>query len=553
MVTPPLPPEATDQDNKNNCGGSKGKGEDNEKGKSVEVEHTTIGNEGNKNSGSSSAKIENNSAKTIKRSAARAPTELDKTFLATSSNIEDGSFDVELEQIQSELQRQATKVMSSGSNSFLSHFSSGYRIPSTSTVKVSPRRPFHSRPFNQLHVSDFDVVSEGSDISSSRLNVPSAPVFSLETAAYSLDSMSLSDLEILERMIATKKKKKEKATAQHTEVKRKKNKKKNAKKRAGNNSERYSDADEELYKSYGPLSPAAVAARARSEEDGRDRSRSDSIGPEVRRARALARMDYHEFVPDAVEIDGVYYSSKVLDILDGNGTADENDPSRILGTTPPAIPTTDDHQEEGGSESPSPQLRPGAPNLQMFASELRKNVLADVAEFTRKVDMEEYRLPSRKSDIVDYGLPSSGSLVSNAKSGRAINVANMMSHDMFDGSTQSVTDTTTTDLDTYSDDGYVCSMCSDTNSNVSNECNASSDDETLNNCYSKSPKQLSFASTRKKGVSAVPALQIASLTPKSHESERKVTAPDPRKVKATINDGENAFSPRSIGEDDAVH
>ena len=189
----------------------------------------------------------------------------------------------------------------------------------------------------------------------------------------------------------------------------------------------------------------------------------------------------------------------------------------------------------------------------MFASELRKNVLADVAEFTRKVDMEEYRLPSRKSDIVDYGLPSSGSLVSNAKSGRAINVANMMSHDMFDGSTQSVTDTTTTDLDTYSDDGYVCSMCSDTNSNVSNECNASSDDETLNNCYSKSPKQLSFASTRKKGVSAVPALQIASLTPKSHESERKVTAPDPRKVKATINDGENAFSPRSIGEDDAVH
>ena len=122
--------------------------------------------------------------------ARRAPTDLDKTFLATSSNIEDDVFvEKELEEIQSQLQERAAKVIHNTGSSF-TRFTSGLRMadsdPSESSLikKVSPRRP-SVNSLTGYNITDFsDVASENSDISSSRLNFPPpAPILTVETAA----------------------------------------------------------------------------------------------------------------------------------------------------------------------------------------------------------------------------------------------------------------------------------------------------------------------------------------------------------------------------------
>ena len=142
---------------------------------------------------------------TKRRSTVRAPTELDKTFLATSSNqhIADDDFhDMELEEIQSQLQERAAKVIQ---HTGFTRFSSSALCVDPSQAdqniqikKVSPRRPSLNSQISNFTASDFDAVSETSDISSSRLNVSggiSQHSFTVDNAAQAFDAMSISELE----------------------------------------------------------------------------------------------------------------------------------------------------------------------------------------------------------------------------------------------------------------------------------------------------------------------------------------------------------------------
>jgi hypothetical protein len=256
-------------------------------------------------------------------------------------------------------------------------------------------------------------------------------------------------------------------------------------------------------------SPSQDTAQAEGEgetDDNRGRTRSDSIGPEIRKARIIARLD---------SIDSSAQSG------DKSAATPDSDPSPVS-TTPPAIPT--DGQVSGTSASP--ERRPGAPNLQMFASSYLKDV--QVKDPNRAIEVAE-RLAQRERD--------------NERDGKLGVIGNMISKDKkaILTSSSSLADNTT-DFDTSSD--IMCSMYSDTNSFYSDNDEVI-EEEVRPSSYSKSPKQLSFANGRP--PPNVPTLQLEVLRSPRGERDR-VKAPDPDKAMVTLTEGENAFSPRSISE-----
>mmetsp|Transcript_21262 Transcript_21262/g.42452 ORF Transcript_21262/g.42452 Transcript_21262/m.42452 type:complete len:636 (-) Transcript_21262:50-1957(-) len=443
---------------------------------------------------------------------ARAPTDLDKTFLATSSNIEDDVFvEKELEEIQSQLQERAAKVIHNTGSSF-TRFTSGLRMadsdPSESSLikKVSPRRP-SVNSLTGYNITDFsDVASENSDISSSRLNFPpTAPVLTVETAAQSLEQFSLKDLDLLEKIIA------EKRMAREREMNKAVGKKKN--KKGGKDGEK---------------------GKAKGEEDdeGRGRPRADSIGPEVRRARTIAR---HEAANN--ENNSSLNNSNITvvepTILEAGGETVNGGGS----TTPPILPTGAPSPGTGREDG-----RPGAPNLQMFASYLGDGD-------TRQIEVAERTAQREKDHLRDQKLEKEREEVqTEGSSGRSIKVhsfiGSMIAKDKLQSSTESsATTLDNTELETSSD--LLCSMTSDTMSDDDVDGDDGKVRDTSGNVYPKSPKQLSFSYGRP--PPSVPTLQLEVL--RSPKSERKfVSAPDPERSISNLTDGEAAFSPRSISE-----
>ena len=216
-------------------------------------------------------------------------------------------------------------------------------------------------------------------------------------------------------------------------------------------------------------------------------------------------------------------------------------------TTPPILPTGAPSPGTGREDG-----RPGAPNLQMFASYLGDGD-------TRQIEVAERTAQREKDHLRDQKLEKEREEVqTEGSSGRSIKVhsfiGSMIAKDKLQSSTESsATTLDNTELETSSD--LLCSMTSDTNSNLSTgEIVVSDDDvdgndgkvrDTSGNVYPKSPKQLSFSYGRP--PPSVPTLQLEVL--RSPKSERKfVSAPDPERSISNLTDGEAAFSPRSISE-----
>ncbi|GMI15682.1 hypothetical protein TrLO_g14044 [Triparma laevis f. longispina] len=430
-----------------------------------------------------------------KKDRARAPTELDKTFLATSSNIEDDVFvEKELEEIQSQLQERAAKAINTGS-SFTRFTSKGGE-----GKKVSARRPSVT---NSLLVSEFsDVASENSDISSSRLGLQREPILTVEGATEQLESMSLKDLEKLQEIINKKKEEKIKREKEAEFLA--------ATVVEGTHTEEEGDGEEE-------------------DEENRGRVRADSIGPEIRRARTIAR---HEAS-----------NNENNNCVNSNNVNPAEDP--VNPTTPPLLPTGAQSPAVTPGGTPITSGRPSAPTELMFTSYLgsKDSRSVEVAERIAQRDRENLRDIKAASGRAGKGHSFIGSMIDNDK---------MLS-------SASSSNDNTTDLDASSD--LLCSMTSDTNSNFSYTGDGDvvvSDDEDMGettkvldksgNVYSKSPKQLSFSYRRP--PPHVPTLQLEVL--RSPKSDKKfVSAPDPNRSMKNLTDGEAAFSPRSMTESEA--
>jgi len=173
----------------------------------------------------------------------------------------------------------------------------------------------------------------------------------------------------------------------------------------------------------------------------------------------------------------------------------------------------------------------------MFASSYLKDVKKN--DPNRAIEVAD-RLAQRERDNLkeeqeQEKLGLIGSMISKDKNIRQVSEGMTSSSSIADN---------VTEFDTSS---YImCSMYSDTNSFYSDEEDVMEEveEEHRPSSYTKSPKQLSFANGRP--PPNVPTLQLEVLSPRGERD--RVKAPDPDKAVATLTEGENAFSPRSISE-----
>lgn len=261
-------------------------------------------------------------------------------------------------------------------------------------------------------MSEFsDVASENSDISSSRLGLQREPILTVEGATEQLEGMSLKDLEKLQEIIRQKKEEKI-------------NKEKEAEALAA------AVVEQDVV--------GGAMGEGEEDEESRGRTRADSIGPEIRRARTIAR---HE----------ASNNENNNHVNSNNNANPAEDPSDDRPTTPPILPTGAQSPAVTPGGTPINSRRPSAPTELMFTSYLGTgdSRSIEVAERTAQRDRENLR---------DIKAASGG-----AGKGHSF-IGNMIDNDKLLSSCSSSNDNTT-DLDASSD--LLCSMTSDTNSNYS--------------------------------------------------------------------------------------